>query len=307
MNLETIFKNKVYAGLIAILCAILWGSAFPVLKISYELLNLSPGDVYEKILFAGIRFFIASLLIFFITKTVIKEPLKLKRKNVKPLVLLGLLQTAIMYFFFYNGLSYTSGIKSSILISSNNFFIIIIAHFIYKNDKISHNKIIGLITGFLGILITNFNQLPLDLTFKFYGEGFLILSALSGAIGNLYGKKISDDLHPFKMTGWQMFFGALILLFVGFSGQKQPLEFNLFSFSLLLYAAFLSATAFSLWFMLLKYNKAGSITIYRFMIPISGTILSIAFLPTENFSINVLFGLILVSFGIIQINKKIAP
>lgn len=306
MKLDNVFKNTVYAGLIAIFCAILWGSAFPVLKISYDLLDLNPTDVYEKIFFAGLRFFIAALLIFAITKLIIKTPLKLEPKNIKPLLLLGLLQTAIMYFFFYNGLSYTSGIKSSILISSNNFFIIIIAHFIYKNDKISYHKIIGLITGFLGILVINFNQLPLDLNFNFYGEGFLILSALSGSIGNLYGKKISDDLHPFKMTAWQMMFGALILLSVGYFGMERTLHFTPLSISLLLYAAFLSATAFSLWFMLLKYNKAGKITIYRFMIPISGTILSITFLPSERFSINVLFGLILVSFGIIQINKKTA-
>ena len=102
-----------------------------------------------------------------------------------------------------------------------------------------------------------------------------------------------------------MLFGSTTLLVIGKIGMKgSQLTFNPLSITLLIYTAFLSATAFALWFMLLKYNKAGEITLYRFLIPISGSILSIIFLPEESFSVNILLGLILVSGGIILINKK---
>jgi len=305
METKRIFTNKVSAGLIASFCAILWGSAFPALKISYEAMNILPEATFDKIYFAGIRFFIASLLLFILSKILLNESLLIKKKNIKFILGLGLLQTAIMYFFFYNGLSYTSGIKSSILISSNNFFVVILAHFIYHDDRINSNKILGLTTGFLGIVLVNLGSLPLDLTFTFKGEGFLILSALSGAFGNILAKKLTKDIHPFKITAWQMLFGSSTLLVIGKIGMKgSHLSFNPLSIGLLIYTSFLSAIAFALWFMLLKYNKAGEITLYRFLIPISGSILSIIFLPEEHFSLNILLGLILVSGGIILINKK---
>lgn len=305
MNTKKLFTNKVSAGLLASLCAILWGSAFPALKISYEAINILPEATFDKIYFAGLRFFIASILLFIISRILLKESLLIKKKNIKFILVLGLLQTAIMYYFFYNGLSYTSGIKSSILISSNNFFVVILAHFIYHDDRINSNKILGLTTGFLGIVLVNLGSLPLDLSFTFRGEGFLILSALSGSFGNLLAKKLTKDIHPFKITAWQMLFGSTTLLIIGKIGMKDSqLTFNPLSITLLIYTAFLSAIAFALWFMLLKYNKAGEITLYRFLIPISGSILSIIFLPGENFSVNILLGLILVSGGIILINKK---
>ena len=71
---------------------------------------------------------------------------------------------------------------------------------------------------------------------------------------------------------------------------------------LFIYSAFLSAAAFSIWYTLLKYNKAGEVTIYRFFIPISGAILSTMLLPDEQFTMTILVALILVALGISAVN-----
>jgi drug/metabolite transporter (DMT)-like permease len=186
-----LFTNKISAGILACICAILWGSAFPVLKISFKELNILPIDIYSKLYFAGIRFFISSIILFLIIKFYLKLDIKVDKKEYKFLLLLGLLQTTIMYFFFYNGLGYTSGAKASIMTSSSNFFVIIIAHFIYHNDKINYQKIIGLTTGFLGIILINFDKFPLDVSFTLHGEGFLLFSALSGTFATFLAKNLT--------------------------------------------------------------------------------------------------------------------
>jgi len=302
---ENLFKNKMSSGIMALICTVLWGSAFPILKVSFRELNILPMNTYSKLYFAGIRFFIAAIALFLVAKFILKINFKIAFENFKQLLILGFFQTTLMYFFFYNGLGFTTGVKSSIIMSSSNFFVIIIAHFIYKNDKINHQKIFGLTTGFLGIILINFDKLPFDMTFTFRGEGFLILGALAGTLGTFLGKNLTVKLHPMVVTTYQMFFGASILLILGKVGMGETtLDFNILSFTLLIYAAFISSVAFAIWFTLLKYHKAGEITLYRFLIPVSGSILSVIFLAEEHFTLNILIALFLVSIGIILINTS---
>ena len=46
----------------AIICTLLWGSAFPGVKIGYKLFSITSGDIPSYILFAGIRFLIAGII-----------------------------------------------------------------------------------------------------------------------------------------------------------------------------------------------------------------------------------------------------
>ncbi len=302
--MDSIFKNKKYVPLLALVACILWGSAFPVLKISYQELNMAPMDYNSKIVFAGMRFFLASMFLFLMTIFIFKKSIKITLKDFGYLFLLGLLQTSLQYFFFYNGLANTSGMKGAILSSSGTFIVVIMAHFIYKNDKLTMEKIIGLITGLIGIILVNWGK-DLSFNFKFNGEGFLIIAAFVSAIGTFLAKKLSTELHPFVVTSWQMFLGATMLLIYGVPKiQEGILKFTPFATVLFIYAALLSAIAFAIWYSLLKYNKAGEVSMYKFIIPVSGSVLSILFLGENNLSLNVMIALLFVASGIILINKK---
>ncbi|AZR72036.1 multidrug transporter [Anoxybacter fermentans] len=304
MNIKKYFTNPYYVILIALICSLLWGSAFPVLKITYTELGLVPQDMYGKIVLAGTRFFLASILLFFLVSFGLKQSLKVNKQNLLELILLGILQTTLQYFFFYNGLAHTSGMKAAILNSIGIFFVVILAHFIYQNDKINWRKIIGLITGFSGIFLVNWGK-DFTLDFSFQGEGFLILAGLTGALGTILAKRLSTKINPFLVTGWQMFIGSILLIGFGLSGLAPgTLRFTTKAWILLIYSSFLSAVAFSLWYSLLKYNKAGEISLYKFMIPVAGSILSVIFIPTDHFTLSKVAALVLVVVGIIAVNKK---
>ena len=72
--------------------------------------------------------------------------------------------------------------------------------------------------------------------------------------------------------------------------------------AVLVYLAFLSAAAFTLWTMLLKSHDVGSISVYNFIIPVSGTILSAVFMREDIFSVKYLISLVLVCLGIVLVN-----
>lgn len=296
--------NKYWVIVIALFCAVLWGSAFPVLKVSYAELGLAPDDRYAIIVLAGIRFFLASLLIFILIIVGIRQSPKVKRKMLPQVFLLGLLQISLQYFFFYNGIAHTTGMKGAILSSAGIFFVVVFAHFIYADDRLDWRKVIGLIAGFAGIILINSGK---NFTFDFslQGEGFMMLSGLVSALGTILAKRISKEVHPFVLTAWQMLLGSVLLIAVGLPGLKpHAMVFTNKALLLLFYSAFLSATAFSLWYAILKYNKAGEISVYKFMTPVSGTMLSALFIPGERFTLNMFMALALVALGVIIVNYQ---
>ena len=62
----------------------------------------------------------------------------------KGIALLGLVQTTGQYIFFYLGLANTTGVKGSILYALATFFVVIFAHFLFPDDKMTLQKIVGL-------------------------------------------------------------------------------------------------------------------------------------------------------------------
>lgn len=199
---------------IAVFCGILWGSAFPVTKLSYGEMQIAADDTMAKVVLAGLRFLLAGLILLVGMLIVNRKALRVPRKKLLGLFIFGVVQTTIQYYFFYIGLSNTTGMKGSILASSAAFFTVIIAHFFYVDDRLNWQKLVGLVAGFSGIVLVNWGQ-SFEVSFSFTGEGYMILAALTGAIGTIMAKEMAAGIHPFALTGWQLTIGAVLLLLLG--------------------------------------------------------------------------------------------
>lgn len=101
---------------------------------------------------------LAGIILMIIQKAMGKSIMPKALSDFKSLIILGIVHTLLQYVFLYIGMANTTGVKSSILGSVGIFVSIILAHFIYKNDKLSLNKIIGCIIGFLAIIVINFKK-----------------------------------------------------------------------------------------------------------------------------------------------------
>ena len=118
-------------------------------------------------------------------------------------------------------------------------------------------------------------------------------------------KEMAQGIHPFALTGWQMTIGATVMLLIGIPQlEANAITYTPLGFWLFLYSAVLSAVAFALWYSLLKYNKAGEISLYKFATPVSGAILSAWIIPGEHFTWLMFVALMLVAVGMIAGNYK---
>jgi len=294
-------KNIVFAG--ATLCCLLWGSSYPTIKSGYELFQIATNDISSKVVFAGYRFVFAGLLLLLLALAQRKPIGRLSPRQFGQLTVLGLTQTAIQYTFFYIGLAYTTGAKGSIMNATATFFSVMLAHFIYQNDKISYNKALGCILGFAGVMIVNFNSGLQDFHFVWNGDGFVVLAAFILSAATLYGKRISQTVDPMVMTGWQLAIGGVMLVVGGYITGGTLAVPSVKAAAILGYLTLLSSVAFALWSLLLKYNRVSMIAPFNFLVPVAGTVLSAIFLGENILEIKYAVALVLVCSGIWWVNK----
>lgn len=293
-------KNVVYMG--AALCCLLWGSAYPAIKSGYEIFQIATDDIPSKIVFAGYRFLFAGLLLLLFAMMQRKPIARLSGRQYGQLAVLGLTQTSLQYIFFYIGLAFTTGVKGSIMNATGTFFSVLLAHFIYQNDKLSYNKTLGCVLGFAGVMVVNFNS-GMDFSFTLMGDGSVVLAAFILSAATLYGKRISQTVDPTVMTGYQLGMGGLALVAGGYlTGGSLNLH-GFASVAILGYLTLLSSVAFALWSILLKYNRVGMIAPFNFLIPVSGAVLSAIFLGENILEWKYALALVLVCSGIWWVNK----
>ena len=304
MKSHPFFSNRKVVFLLAMVSCILWGSAYPAIKNGYALLSIMPSDIPGKMLFAGYRFLCAGLLLLIPLLFTRPASLKQDAKSLGQLTLLGLTLTSIQYVFFYVGLAYTTGVKGSILNATQTFFSVLLAHFLYHNDKLTLNKSIGCLIGFLGVMAVSFKPGQLDLNFTLLGEGFVIISAFMLSACMIYGRKISQRMDSVVMTGYQLSIGGAALVVAGYVCGGQLGEFSWQASALMAYLAALSSAAFALWAILLKYNRVGLVSVYNFMIPIFGAVLSAIFLDEKIMEWKNMFALLFVCGGIWLVNRE---
>lgn len=305
MDTKKFFTDKKVIILLASFCCLLWGSAYPAVKIGYSLFNIAADNIPSKLVFAGYRFTLAGVFVLLIALILRRNRFSFTKKNIGQIALLGLTQTSLQYIFFYIGLGYTTGVKGSIINATGTFFSVVLAHFIYTNDKLTSNKIIGCIIGFAGVMTVNFSASLLNFSFSIKGDGFIMFSAFVASAASIYGKKITQVLDSTVVTGCQLFIGGFFLALSGYASGGRIAGFGAKSTLLLIYLTILSSAAFSLWTALLKYNKVGVISVFNFLIPVFGSVLSAIFLGENVLQFKNLFALILVCAGIILSNKSI--
>jgi len=293
-----IFTRRYYVFAFATLCTLLWGSSYPTIKNGYALLAIAQDDIAAQMLFAGYRFFLAGLFLILLAQFTGKPVFRVSPSQWRQVAILGLTQTTLQYVFFYIGLAYATGVKAAILNATGTFFSVVIAHFIYHNDRLTHRKILGCVVGFVGVFVVNFNKSIFDFEFTLMGEGFIVIAAFVLAAASIYGKRVSQSMDTMVMTAHQLTLGGVALMFLGWISNGTLNSFDWQSGLLLIYLAALSSAAFALWSALLKDNPVGMITIFNFLVPIFGALLSALFLNENILEWKNLLALLLVCTGI---------
>ena len=304
--MNNIFQDKRYKAILAIICAVGWSMAYPLIKVGYGIFEISADDLGGKLLFAGVRFLFAGLLVsaFCVCR---KTKLDLKvRKDISWLLLLALVNTALHYMFAYIGLSNNTSGRSTILDSMSGFFLIFLSTVFFADDKLNKRKVIGCVMGFAGIVLINVE--PGGNFFEnitFGGDGMILLNALCGAFGGVITRVVSKKMNIMSATGYSMAIGGALLVLAGLCiGTSGAWNLQIGGIVVLTALVLISAVCFAIYNELLAVYPISEIAIYNALIPVLGVMFAALFL-NEPLKWQYFVAVLLVAAGICIVNKKL--
>jgi len=308
----SIFQRPAWVVVFALTAAIAWGWAFPLIKIGFSAFGITADMTGSKMLFAGIRFAAAGLIVLSVAHSNGRSFKTGKPTDWCFILAFALMNTTLHYFFFYVGMSHSEGSRAAILNSLSTFLVVLLACACFKSDKLTSRKILGCVIGFSGILALNLsggesgqslagrNVTSADVIWL--GDGMIILNAVCGAISNLMTRGLSRRVDVFVGTGYSLTIGGLLLIIPGYTFGGTLPHVNLLGIVCLTLLIAISAIGFALYNKLLSCNPVGKVAIYNSLIPIVGAVTSCLCLG-ETFHAKYALAGGLAALGIYIINK----
>lgn len=312
----SIFQRSPYVALFALTAATVWGFAYPLIKLGFIELSISPDMTASKMLFAGIRFTISGFIILLFAQRSKRRFQVRQHADWWYILLFALFNTTLHYAFFYFGLSHSAGSRASILNSLSVFSVVILACLFFKSDHMNRNKVVGCLIGFCGLILLNID-LPTPLPSllgevrrteqmgevgTFLGDGMIILNALCGAFASLMTRGLAKRVDVFVGTGYSLGIGGLLLVIPALLMGGSIPTFTALGLLYLLLLVGISTIGFVLYNRLLISNPIGKVAIYNSLIPVVGALSSCLCLG-EPFTAKYIIAGTLASFGIFIVNK----
>ena len=283
----------------AIIGCVLWGSAFAGAKIGLQ--------YADPIFLSGIRFMLAGLLLIPVMLFRSVDFTGEIRKHWKFMLLFAFVQTFMQYGLFFLGIDKVPGATSSIIVGSGPLFVAVMAHLSFKNDKLSIRKTVAILLGLSGIIFISLakGQISTENPEFYTGVGLLLLSVVVGGYTNIMvAKKKDSNISPYALTSFANFTGGVMLLSTSLIVEKPssftfPIEF----YGALLWLSFISAAGFSLWYGLLNRPdvKVSELNIWKFLIPVTGSILSWLFVKGESPDFPTILGMAVITVALLLV------
>lgn len=289
--------------IVAIIYSFLWGCAFPLVKLCMESFGISGDDQAAKCLLAGIRFSASGLI------TLLALPLIAPGERLMPtkkeLIYsggYGIVATTLQYAFTYIGLSMIDGSKGAVYDQLGVFIIVLFSGLIFADERLTLKKGLGCIIGFVGVLMISVDGS--GFSFSLGGEGVMLLAVACQTGSYFIAKASSGSVAAPKLVGYGQLIGGVILTSLSLLLGGRIERVNATAILTLLALTLISAIAYCLSLMPLKYFPVSEVSSFNLLITIFGVVMSAAILGENIFRLNYAASLALISLGIFCINSR---
>ena len=286
-----------------LVCALLWGSAFPAIKAIYAewaVEGIEP-DMPNRLLLAGVRFMLGGAVLLLLAKQPLKE---LKETSKWRLIGFACAQTYVQYVLFYTALAISSAVLGGLLVGSGSIWWLLLAPLLLKTPWPSRWQWAFIGLGVAGVVLAVYRP-GAGSGQPVLGGVLFCLCTLSGALGLIILQKILKTMGARAATGYGLFLGGVMFMLSGMS--VWPDLATLFTPKIILltaYLAFVSALGFGLWNHLTSLFPVNLLAGYRFLVPICAVVESSLLVSGESPGMGIWIGGVLVIAALIGLQRS---
>ena len=251
-----------------VLLSVLWGGSF--LFAGIQVRWLPPFTI------AFLRVALAAVILNVLIRTIGKT-MPADAASWRAFFVMGILNNAIPFCLIVWGQNYIASGLAAILNATTPIMTVIVAHFTTSDEKITANRLLGVVSGFVGVVIL----VGAD-SLKGLGTGVLaqlavLLAATSYAFAGIYGRRFKRmGIEPIMTATGQVTASTVMLLPLAmlvdapWTLPMPPVEVWLAALGS---AVFSTAIGYVLYFRILATAGATNLLLVTFLIPISAIIM----------------------------------
>ena len=275
----------------------LWGSSFLFVELLLE--ALTPFSiVYLRVLIAS--------LIFLVLLIIIRPRFQLTKGVILSLFVMAILNNILPFLLIAIGQQSTTGSLASILNANTSLLTILMASILIPSEKLSINRLVGVVVGVLGVTIA----VGVESLFDFYdgrsGKYLILAATVSYAFAGIWGRIKLSQVPPIISASGMLIMSTVVMTPFAFfyrSEEIMGLSLNIFVLATA-FALLCSVAAYFIYFKILEGTGAGNLLLCTIIIPPSAIILNAIFLG-EAISYSELFGLLLIVFGLLILDGRV--
>lgn len=279
-----------------LILSLLWGGSFFFVEVALEGLPVLT-IVWCRVALAAL--FLALALM--VTGTEFPQGVAVWRA----LLVMGLLNNAVPFTLFASAQGQISGSLAAILNATTPLFTVIVAHFATTDEQAGPAKVAGLVLGFGGVFVMMSGQASMA---AWFGAVLCLFAALSYGLAGVWGRRFRRlGVAPLATAFGQVTASSLLLAPIWLAVDRPwvaELPSLRVGLAVVGMAALSTALAYLIFFRLLAAAGATNLSLVTFLIPVSATILGVAFLG-ESLLPQHLVGFGLISLGLVAIDGRV--
>src|SRR5712691_3234682 len=279
-----------------VLCLV-WSSTWLAIKVGLR--DLPP------VSFVAIRFVIAVAVLVAVSIGRVRL-LPVRRSDYPLLAFTGLLMFGLNYPLLFWGEKYVSSGLAAVLQATIPIFGMLFAHLLLPEEPVRWQRLAGALLALSGVALICGRLLDRSGMLAFWGGLGIVLGAAGAAYSNVLLKRRALELAPAMIAAWQMFFGIIPLIALGFAVDGNPVRFHWSAtawFCLLYLAVIGSALTFLLLYWLLPRMTVTNLQTIALITP-PGAVMLGWLLGGEKFPAWSLVGAAFVLAGVWMIFRK---
>lgn len=281
---------------------VLFSALLGLNQVMIKLVNEGLQPVFQ----AGLRSLFALPLVI-IFALLFKRRLSISDGSLLPGIFSGTLFAA-EFIFLFTALDYTTVARSVIFFYTMPFWVALVAHFVFPNERLTPIRSLGLLLAFLGVILALSNNDAPATDKAFIGDILCLAGAVFWAGIALLARlsKLSKSSAEMQLI-YQLTISAPIILFAAmYFGplirDLQPFHIGILAAQIVLIASF----GYTFWFWMLSIYPTSDMASFGFLAPVFGVGFSWLVLG-ETIDITLLAALVLVGIGIVLINRRRHP